>query len=375
MEVFRVFLRLGLTSFGGPVAHLGYFRLELVQRRAWLDEEELADLVALCQFLPGPSSSQVAICAGTVRAGALGGLAAWLGFSLPSALLMMAFAYGTRLANLSQAPWIHGMKVVAVAVVAQAVWSMARRLCPDLPRAALALVSAAFCLSIPSAAGQIAAILLGGLVGWRFLASSRESARASAPLSISRRSARLALVVFLALLVISVFASSHVLAAFYRTGSLVFGGGHVVLPLLQQAICAPGWVSTDSFLAGYGLAQAMPGPLFSLAAYLGASMQGWPSPWLGGLLCLVAIYLPSFLLLLGVLPHWERLRKRTGVQSALRGINAAVVGLLLAAFFSPVWSSGIQGPRDILVAVVAGLALERGVPAWMVVLAGALLGQ
>lgn len=380
MEVLAVFLRLGLTSFGGPVAHLGYFRLELVDRRQWLDEDTFADMVALCQFLPGPSSSQVAICAGAHRAGVLGGLAAWSGFCLPSALMMIAFAYGVQMFHPGEAPWLHGVKVVAVAVVAQAVWSMARSLCPDLPRAALALASAALCLGIASQGSQLLAIGLGGAIGWRFLSGQANPTVVPSGLAIPRRLGRVALVVFTVLLGISLLAlklpsQSRLLADFYRTGSLVFGGGHVVLPLLQQTLCPPGFITTDSFLAGYGLAQAMPGPLFSLAAYLGTSTQAFPVPWLGGLLCLLAIYLPSFLLLLGVLPFWDSLRRRRGVQSALRGINAAVVGLLLAAFCTPVWSSGIHGPKDLPVAGLAWLGLARGVPAWAVVLGGALLVQ
>jgi len=378
-----VFLRLGLTSFGGPVAHLGYFKLELVQRRRWLDEASYADTLALCQFLPGPSSSQVAICLGALRAGALGGFAAWLGFCLPSALALMAFAYGVAYANLDHAPWLHGMKVVAVAVVAQAVWSMAVKLCPDRPRAILALLAALLCLAIPSSAGQLLAILGGALFGWRFLAVGGTLSATSVGFRLSRGIGLTALVIFFLLQLLSfqvlttpTSGNLDILAAFYRTGSLVFGGGHVILPLLQQALCPSGWVSTDFFLAGYGAAQAVPGPLFSLAAYLGAGMKAWPAPWLGGMLCLLAIYLPSFLLLLGVLPFWENLRRRSAVQSALRGVNAAVVGLLLAALYTPVGTSGIRNGLDLLAALLALLALTRlRVPAWLVVLAGALLAQ
>jgi len=382
-EVLGAFLRLGLTSFGGPVAHLGYFKSELVERRRWLDEASYADTLALCQFLPGPSSSQVAMCLGALRAGPAGGLAAWLGFSLPSALALMAFAYGVAFTNLDHAPWLHGMKVVAVAVVAQAVWSMAVRLCPDGPRAALALVAALLCLALPSAGGQLLAILGGALFGWRWLASGSSSATPAGSFRLSRGIGYAALLAFFCLQLLSfqVLASpaaesTNILAAFYRTGSLVFGGGHVILPLLQQALCPPGWVTTDFFLAGYGAAQAVPGPLFSLAAYLGVGMQAWDRSWVGGLLCLLAIYLPSFLLLLGVLPYWENLRRRPGVQSALRGVNAAVVGLLLAALYTPVGTSAIHNFSDLLAALLALLALTRArVPAWLVVLVGALIAQ
>lgn len=378
-----MFLRLGLTSFGGPVAHLGYFKHELVQRRRWLDEASYADTLALCQFLPGPSSSQVAICLGAWRAGAMGGLAAWVGFCLPSAVALMAFAYGVTFANLDHAPWLHGMKVVAVAVVAQAVWSMAVNLCPDRTRAALAGLAALLCLAIPSAAGQLLAILGGAFFGWRFLAVGSNSPVSAGGFRLSRGIGFTALLTFFGLQLLSfqVLASPvgenlDVLAAFYRTGSLVFGGGHVILPLLQQALCPPGWVSTDFFLAGYGAAQAVPGPLFSLAAYLGAGMQAWSTPWIGGMACLLAIYLPSFLLLLGVLPFWESLRRRPQVQSGLRGVNASVVGLLLAALYTPVGTSGLHGSLDLVGALMALLALTRfRLPAWLVVMTGALLAQ
>ncbi len=384
-EVFQVFLRLGCTSFGGPVAHLAYFRLDLVERRRWLDEATYADLMALCQFLPGPSSSQVAVCLGILRAGIAGGLAAWCGFCLPSAVVLTLFALGVQLLDdLNHAAWLHGLKIVAVAVVAHAVWNMALRLCPDRSRMSLAVVAAVLCLLVPSAAGQLGSIAIGALIGWRwFPAEAKASSSTARDFYISRPLSMVAISSFAILLILSLQllatplgTSWNLLAAFFRSGSLVFGGGHVVLPLLQSAVCLPGWISIDNFLAGYGAAQAVPGPLFSLAAYVGASSQVWSNSWLGGLACLLAIYLPSFLLLIGVLPFWGALRRRQSVQSALKGINAAVVGLLLAALYSPVWTSAIFGPADFGAALIAFLGLTYWkAPAWLVVVSGALLAQ
>ncbi|MBV9221431.1 MAG: chromate efflux transporter [Methylobacteriaceae bacterium] len=377
LEVLRVFLKLGLTSFGGPIAHLGYFREEFVVRRKWIDEHAFADLVGLCQFLPGPASSQVAFSIGIMRAGLAGGFAAWLGFTAPSALAMTAFAYGVaRIGNVGQIAWLHGLKTVAVAVVALAVWNMARNLCPDRPRATLAVGAALMALALPSAAGQVAAIVLGGLIGWRLFPSEASTARAPLKISIDRRLAAVALALFFGLLIglpaAAVATGDHMLAlidSFYRSGSLVFGGGHVVLPLLQRAVVPPGWVGNDAFLAGYGAAQAVPGPLFTFAAYLGTIMQGWEV----GLICLLAIYLPSFLLLIGVLPFWDALRRSAWAQSALRGVNASVVGLLVAALYQPVWTSAIAGPADFGLALVAFLLLAFWrVPPWLVVILGAL---
>jgi chromate transporter len=380
-EVLRVFLRLGLTSFGGPVAHLGYFRTELVTRRGWLSEADFVDVVALCQFLPGPASSQTGIVIGALRAGLPGGLAAWLGFSAPSALAMILFAYGVAaLGAGADASWLHGLKIVAVAVVAQALWGMARNLCPDKPRATLAVGAAVIALALPSAAGQIGAIALGGLTGWRLLPGHADTDPAPLRVPIGRRLALGALVVFVALLVglplLAAATGDHALAlvsSFYRTGALVFGGGHVVLPLLQEAVVLPGWLDNDTFLAGYGAAQAVPGPLFTFAAYLGAAMGPAPHGWAGGVICLVAIYLPSFLLLLGVLPHWDALRRRADMRAALTGVNAAVVGLLLAAFYTPVWTSAILAPRDFGLGLAAFLLLVLWrVPPWLVVVLGAV---
>jgi len=379
-EVFAVFLKLGLTSFGGPVAHLGYFRNEFVERRKWLDEPTYADLVALCQFLPGPASSQVGISIGLLRAGYLGALAAWTAFTLPSALVLVAFAYGlSAFGNALASGWLHGLKVAAVAVVALAILGMARTLSPDRERASLAALALAIALAIPSAWGQIGAIVVGGIIGVAFLKAEAPAAQASLKLPGSRQAAITALAIFAVLL-----AGLPILAAltgdpdirlfdtFYRVGSLVFGGGHVVLPLLQAEMVPPGWVGNDAFLAGYGAAQAVPGPLFTFAAYLGAVIGGWKI----AILCLVAIFLPSFFLVIGILPFWDGLRRKQTAQAALRGVNAAVVGLLLAAFYNPVWTSGILGKADFGLAAVAFLLLFLWrTPPWLVVILCAVGGQ
>ncbi|WP_442459627.1 chromate efflux transporter [Rhodoblastus sp.] len=380
-EVFSAFLRLGLTSFGGPVAHLSYFRAEFVERRKWLDEKAYADIVALCQFPPGPASSQVGIVLGMLRAGFFGGLAAWAGFALPSALALIVFAYGIGwIGDISHVAWLHGLKIVAVAVVAQAVWGMAKNLCPDRERASLAIAATVLTLAVPSAAGQIGAIVAGGLIGWLFLPAAADGPHAPLLIPMPRVHAAVAAALFAFLLIglplLAEATSSHALAlfaSFYRSGALVFGGGHVVLPLLQQAVVPQGWIGNSAFLAGYGAAQAVPGPLFAFAAYLGAAMKDPPNGWTGGLLCLVAIYLPSFLLLIAALPFWDALRHRAAVQSALKGVNAAVVGLLLAALYNPVWTGAIFSPRDFALAVVALLLLAAWkVPPWAVVVLGAV---
>jgi len=381
LDVFRIFLRLGLTSFGGPVAHLGYFRAEFVARRKWLDEGAFADIVALCQFLPGPASSQVAISTGMLRAGLAGGLAAWLGFTLPSALALIAFGYGVaRFGDLSHAAWLHGLKIVAVAVVANALWGMARTLCPDKERATIAVGAALLASALPSALGQVGAIAAGGLIGWSWLTAAPRGAGAPIAVAVPRALSLAALALFFVLLgglpLLREASGSQAIAefdSFYRSGALVFGGGHVVLPLLQAEVVPPGWVSNDAFLAGYGAAQAVPGPLFTFAAYLGTAMGPTPHGWLGGLLCLVAIFLPSPLLLIGALPLWDTLRRQGAVQAGLNGINAAVVGLLLAALYNPVWTSAIFAPRDFAIGLVAFilLALWR-VPPWLVVILGAV---
>ncbi len=382
-EVLWAFLRLGLTSFGGPVAHLGYFRAEFVERRRWLDERSYADLVALCQFLPGPASSQVGIALGLGRAGWLGALAAWAGFTLPSALALILFAHGvTAWAGLASSGAIHGLKVAAVAIVAQAVWGMGKSLCTDRLRAGLAVAAALLCLAVPSAVGQIAAIVAGGVVGWWKLKPAHLPAMPHRDYGVSRRTGALLLAVFAALLLLlpmlagatgSMAASA--VSVFYQAGALVFGGGHVVLPLLQAGVVPPGWVGNDAFLAGYGAAQAVPGPLFTFAAYLGAVMPSPLGGWAGGLALLLAIFVPAFLLVVGALPFWESLRRHGAVQQALGGINAAVVGVLGAALYDPVWTSAIRSKADFALALAAfGLLLYGRVSPVLVVAGAALAG-
>jgi chromate transporter len=383
-EVLRAFLKLGLTSFGGPVAHLGYFRAEFVARRAWLTERAYADLVALCQFLPGPASSQVGIGIGLMRAGAAGALAAWTGFTLPSALAMVLFAYGVeRFAGAAGSGWLHGLKIAAVAVVAQAVWGMAQALCPDRERASLAVLATIVVLVFPTAWGQVGAIALGALAGLILLPRTAAPPGSDLMVPIGRGFALVCLALFFVLLIglpiLAAAVGNHALelvASFYRSGSLVFGGGHVVLPLLQAAVVPPGWISDDAFLAGYGAAQAVPGPLFTFSAYLGAAMAPPPNGWSGAIICLLAVFLPSFLLVFGALPFWAQLRERPAAQTALRGVNAAVVGLLLAALYRPVWTSAILRPADFAVAVSAFLLLAMWrTPPWLVVVLAAVAGQ
>lgn len=360
-SVFWAFLKLGSTSFGGPIAHVGYFRSEFVERRKWLDDEAYTDLVALCNFLPGPASSQIGIALGTLKAGLPGGFAAWLGFTLPSALALLLFAFGFERFGLSvDAGWIHGLKIVAVAVVAQAVWGMGKTLCPDRLRSTLAIAATLISFAWPTALGQILAIVLGALVGLRLLPSTTLHRPENARFLVTRTSASIAWVLFFGLLlllpVLARWTRSQTIAtfdAFYRTGSLVFGGGHVVLPLLRNAVVLPGWVDGGVFLAGYGAAQAVPGPLFTFAAFLGSVLAAPPNGLAGGVLCLVAIFLPAFLLIIGALPFWDALRRSSHAQSALRGVGAAVVGLLLAALYDPVWTSSIRSSGDMALALAA----------------------
>jgi chromate transporter len=344
-------------------------------RRRWIDEAHYADLVALCQFLPGPASSQVGMALGIMRAGLLGGVAAWLGFTLPSALALVGFAYGLRAVGVAEAGWLHGLKVVAVAVVAQAVWGMARTLAADRERASLAIGAAIAVLASRTATVQVLVIVGAGLLGWMLLPAAGASTTTATRVPIGKRLAIGSLAVFFGLLIGLPIARqvvpSHDLAvfdSFYRAGSLVFGGGHVVLPLLQAEVVPPGWVTNEEFIAGYGAAQAVPGPLFTFAAYLGAVMHEAPNGWIGAAWALTAVFLPSFLLIVGGLPFWELLRGRAGFQAALRGINAAVVGLLLAALYDPVWSSAIQGHADFALALVAfGLLMFWRLAPWLVV--------
>ena len=389
-EVFLAFLRLGLTSFGGPVAHLGYFREEIVVRRRWLDETAYADLVALCQFLPGPASSQVGIALGLRRAGLPGGVAAWLGFTAPSAALLILFAYGVAaFGDLETAGWLRGLKTAAVAVVALAVWGMAGNLCPDRPRAGIAIVAAIAMLAWPSSWGQLAVIAAAGVVGWTFLQPNQADEAQEQQFKVPRAVGVLCLVTLVAILVglpilQQVVASGaltepiRVFDSFFRAGALVFGGGHVVLPLLQELIVPPGWVSNAEFIAGYGAAQAVPGPLFTFSAYLGTTLdvESGPAGWAGGLFALGAMFLPSFLLVIGAVPFWDQLRSWASFGGALRGINAAVVGLLLAALYDPVWTSAINGTEDfgLALAALALLAIWKW-PPWLVVVLSALAGQ
>ncbi len=382
-EVFTVFLRLGLTSFGGPIAHLGYFHEEFVVRRKWLDEKTYVDLVALAQFLPGPASSKVGIALGLSRAGYAGALAAWTAFTLPSAIALVAFGYGaSSLGDALGSGWLHGLKVAAVAVVAQAVLTMMRSLTPDRARATLAVIAAALVLAMPSAWGQIGAIALGAVVGLVLFRDAPPSDHVSMPHPVSRAVGLAAIFVFFAILIglplVVAAVPNHSLQlfeAFYRAGSLVFGGGHVVLPLLQASVVPPGWVSNDAFLAGYGAAQAVPGPLFTFSAYLGTVMGPAPNGVAGAALCLVAMFLPAFLLVIGPLPFWDDLRRRASAQAALRGVNAAVVGLLLAALYRPVWTSAIGNAGDFALGAVAFLLLFMWkTPPWLVVVFCALGG-
>lgn len=383
LEDLTAFLRLGVTSFGGPLAHLGYFRDEFVVRRRWLDDRAYADLVALCQFLPGPASSQVGIAIGLSRAGYRGALAAWAGFTRPSAIALVLFAYGvSALSDVAGAAWLHGLKVAAVAVVAQAVLGMTLSLAPDRERATMAVIAAIIALAWPNAWGQVGAIALGALTGFLLLRADAPTDHASLPLSVNRATGAIMLAVFFALLMGSPLLASatswqsvKLFDAFYRAGSLVFGGGHVVLPLLQASVVPSGWVTNDAFLAGYGAAQAVPGPLFTFAAYLGAVMALPPNGWIGAGICLIAVFLPSFLLVVGALPFWEELRRRTGAQAALRGVNAAVVGLLLAAFYNPVWTAGVTNASDFALAAAAFLLLFAWrTPPWLVVVLCAVGG-
>ncbi len=381
--ILLVFLRLGLTSFGGPVAHIGYFREEFVHRRRWLDEARYADLVALCQFLPGPASSQVGIAIGLLRGGYRGSLAAWAGFTLPSALALTLFALGiSSWGDGFPQGLLHGLKIVAVAVVAQAVWGMAQTLCVGAARTSLALLAACAVLVLPHAWAQLGVIALAALVGLVLFQPSTTNRAAPLPPVAHRTMAGLLLLLFLALLVVlpalAAASSSQWIAlldTFYRTGALVFGGGHVVLPLLQAEVVPSGWVSNDTFLAGYGAAQAVPGPLFTFSAFLGGSMNEGSTRLMSAALCLVAVFVPSFLLVFGVMPFWDRLRVNLHVQAALAGVNAAVVGLLLAALYDPVWTNAIFGPYDFALALAALVALMAWrLPPWLVVIVGGLAG-
>ena len=382
-HIFQVFLKLGLTSFGGPIAHIGYFRNEFVVRRQWLDDASYGDLVALCQFLPGPASSQVGFSVGVLRGGGiLGGLAAWLGFTLPSALILLAFALcAASLTGPIAQGLLHGLKLVAVAVVAQAIWGMTRTLTPDRARAGIALAALAVVISLGGSFGQIAAIALGALAGVILCRGAAPPLPGRLHFPVSRRAGILALAVFALLFLIPPLLAARgipgfaLFDAFYRSGALVFGGGHVVLPLLQAAVVQPGWVTNNAFIAGYGVAQAVPGPLFTFAAYLGAVMRPPPSGIAGAGIALVSIFLPGLLLVYGMLPFWDTLRTRQTAQAAMRGANAAVVGILGAALYNPVWTSAVLTPADFALALAGFLLLTVWkAPPWTVVLLLALAG-
>ncbi|MBR1206372.1 MULTISPECIES: chromate efflux transporter [unclassified Bradyrhizobium] len=376
LEVLFIFLRLGVTCFGGPIAHIGYFRDEFVTRRRWLDEQAYADLVALCQFLPGPASSQVGFSLGLMRAGYLGALAAWTGFTLPSAIALVLFAFGAGgLSGPAGAGLVHGLKLVAVAIVAQAVWGMARSLCPDRARASIATVAALVILASSSSIAQIGAIVLGAIAGlWFCQAAQAADGVTHIAMPVSRRVGLCALILFLALLVglpllARAWPGLGLFEAFYRSGALVFGGGHVVLPLLREAVVTPGWIGDDAFLTGYGAAQAVPGPLFTFAAYLGAVIGGVP----GAITGLLGIFLPGLLILLAALPFWDGFRKRPAAQAMMRGVNAAVVGILGAALYDPVWTSSVHRPLDFGIALSGFVLLTawRAPPLVVVVLSAA----
>ncbi len=384
LEVFGVFLKLGVSSFGGPIAHIGYFREEFVVRRRWLGEQTFVDLVALCQFLPGPASSQTGFSIGLIRAGYAGALAAWAGFTLPSAILLVLFAYGAgALSGSIGTGLLHGLKLVAVAIVAQAVWGMARTLCPDRERASMATLSALIILFSTSSVAQVGAIALGGILGLWLCRDAPPATDGHIAIPVSRGVGLVALAAFFILLIglpiaQKLGASSGVALfdAFYRSGALVFGGGHVVLPLLREAFVAPGWVSDDAFLAGYGAAQAVPGPLFTFAAYLGTVVRPTPHGIPGAALGLFGIFLPGILILLGALPFWDSLRKRVAAQAAMRGVNAAVVGLLGAALYNPLWTSSVKTPGDFGLALVGFILLTVWrVPPLLVVVVSALGGM
>ncbi len=383
LEVFVAFLKLGLTSFGGPIAHLGYFREEIVKRRKWLSDDAYADLVALCQFLPGPASSQVGFGLGLMRAGPLGALAAFVAFTAPSALLLFAFAYW---ANAFDGPvgmgLIHGLKLVAVAVVAQAVWGMARNFCIDRVRAGLAVLAVVLIVALGGAGGQIAAIVAGGLGGFLFCRSESKAEVHDVSFAPRRRIGLFAIILFAVLLfglpmVSDLTGSSliYVFDSFYHSGSLVFGGGHVVLPLLEAKVVGTGLVSENSFLAGYGATQAVPGPLFTFAGYLGAEMQTGYAAWVGATIALFGIFLPGFLLLIAGLPYWALLRNTPSARGIMAGANAAVVGVLGAALYSPVWTSAVLDEKDFAAALCGFVLLVSfKVPPWVVVVLLGLTG-
>ncbi|RFB16845.1 chromate transporter [Bacillus sp. HNG] len=378
LEILFVSTRLGLTSFGGPVAHLGYFHEEYIRRRKWMDEKTYADLVALCQFLPGPASSQVGIGIGVMRAGVLGGIVSFLGFTLPSVIALIVFAIILQGLDVGTAGWIHGLKLVAVAVVAHAILGMAQKLTPDLPRKSLALFALVGTLLWQTAFTQVGVILIAAILGFVIFKNQTDNETTNLQFPISKGFAAICLTLFFGLLIVLPILREvtslewiAMFDSFYRSGSLVFGGGHVVLPLLEREFVPTGWLSEEAFLAGYGAAQAVPGPLFTFAAYLGAVMNGWQ----GGLLATVAIFLPAFLLILGTLPFWDSLRRNPKIKGALMGVNAAVVGILISAFYHPIWTSTVFAPIDFaFAAVLFSMLVYWKLPPWIVVVTGAIGG-
>ena len=379
LEILLVSTRLGLTSFGGPTAHLGYFHEEYVRRRKWMDEKSYADLVALAQFLPGPASSQVGIGIGVMRAGVLGGIVSFLGFTLPSVIALILFALLLTGFDIGNAGWIHGLKIVAVAVVAHAILSMAKNLTPDLRRKAIALFALIGTLGWQRAFTQVGVILIAALFGFLLYKQHEKDEEVSTRFPITKRVSAICLLLFFGLLIflpiIREMTGSYWVAIFdsvYRSGSLVFGGGHVVLPLLEQEFVPTGWLSEESFLAGYGATQAVPGPLFTFAAYLGAVMKGWQ----GGLIATIAVFLPAFLLILGALPFWDSLRNNPNIKGAIMGVNAAVVGILISALYNPIWTSSILTPIDFaLASILFSMLVYWKLPPWIVVLTGAIGGS
>lgn len=382
--VFLAFLKLGCIAFGGPVAHLSYFRDEFIARRKWLSDHKYADLIALCQFLPGPASSQMAMAIGLIKSGIGGTIAAWIAFTIPSGVLLTLFGLSlSTFGNFFNDGWLHGLKIATIVVVADAVWNMARTLCPDIQRVSIMLVATLLMFTWTTAFTQIGVIIAGGLVGFLFLKKNSGDSLHSLGVNVNPNWGIVCLTIFFVLLIalplVATVFPTHALVLidrFYRVGSLVFGGGHVVLPLLQTAVVQPGWVSNDIFLAGYGLTQAMPGPLFSFAAYLGTVMNLAPNGVMGGIICLIAIYLPSFLLVIGILPFYDKFRELSGVRSALSGINATVVGILLAAFYRPIWVSGILSFLDLGIAIILFIFLHFWrLPPWLVVIICAASGE
>lgn len=379
LEILLVSTRLGFASFGGPVAHLGYFHNEYIRRRKWMDEKSYADLVALCQFLPGPASSQVGIGIGVMRAGVLGGIVSFIGFTLPSVIALIIFALILKGLDVADAGWIHGLKIVAVAVVAHAILGMAQKLTPDLKRKTLALLALVATLLWQTAFTQVGIILIAAFLGYLLYKHHNDIEDSEIHVPISKTFAGICLALFFGLLILLPIVRElttlnwiAMFDSFYRSGSLVFGGGHVVLPLLEREFVPTGWLTEEAFLAGYGAAQAVPGPLFTFAAYLGAVMNGWQ----GGLLATVAIFLPAFLLIYGTLPFWSLLRRNPKIKGALMGVNAAVIGILISAFYHPIWTTSILAPIDFaFAAILFSMLVYWKLPPWIIVLVGAIGGS